>query len=800
VLAVGLEFATVSASAAEPPVGPDAVRRVLASRCLRCHGGVRERADLNLGSNEGIRRGGASGHPIVVPGDPAASELWKRIVSADPDERMPPEGDPIPEAERELLRRWIEQGGELTQPWAFVAPVEPDLPPGGDAWPRRDLDRFVWKRLAEAGLEPAAEADRATLCRRLHLDLIGLPPTAERLAAFLADGRPDAHERLVDELLASSRFGERWARGWLDLARFADTQGYEKDGRRTIWAWRDWIIGALDRDLPYDEIVVRCLAGDLLPDATDDDRIATAFHRNTLTNTEGGTDNEEFRMAAVFDRVATTWQGFLGTTFQCVQCHGHPYEPIRHDEYFRFLAFLDQTEDADRDDEQPVLETRPPFWRERLLEAEASLRAAGLDEAALAAWCEARMAEGEAAAIPGEAKAALAKPPADRDATDRAWIALASRADDAEVAREFAILSRTSVPVMRDLPADRRRVTRFLERGSLASPTFEVTPDVPAALPPFPAEAARDRLGLARWIVSPDNPLFDRVAVNRAWETLFGRGLVETSEDFGSQGTPPDDRELLDHLAVRFRELGRSWKSLLREIVTSATYRQSAVASVEARRVDPENRRHSRAPRFRLEAESIRDATLFAAGLLSERKFGPSVMPPQPEGVWAVVYSGDSWQEAIGPDRYRRAIYTFWRRSSPYPSLVAFDATSRETCAVRRGRSNTPLAALVTLNDPAFVEAARALAARAAEAGTDPESILEAMFLRTVARPPRADEAATLHSLFEAERRRFADDPEATRSWLGAPADAIETATAERAAWTSVAQAILNLDEFLSRG
>ncbi len=734
-----------------PPVDPDAVRRVLASRCLRCHGGVRERAGLNLGTNEGIRAGGESGHPTVVPGDPAASELWKRVVSDDPDGRMPSDGDPLPAAEVELLRRWIEQGGTLAPPWSFMPPAEPELPAIVDErWPRRDLDRFVAAGLARAGLAPAPEAYRETLCRRLHLDLIGLPPTRERLEEFRRDERPDAYERLVDELLASPRFGERWARGWLDLARYADTQGYEKDGRRTIWAWRDWIIGALDRDLPYDEIVVRCLAGDLLPDATDDDRIATAFHRNTLVNTEGGTDDEEFRMAAVFDRVATTWQGFLGTTFQCVQCHGHPYEPISHEEYFRFLAFLNQTEDADRDDEQPVLASRPPFWRERQREAEA-----------------------RAAASPG---------------------------DDPEIAREFAILAETTVPVMRELPADRRRVTRFLERGSLSSPTFAVEPGTPAALPPFPDDAPRDRLGLARWIVDPGNPLFDRVAVNRAWETLFGRGLVETAEDLGSQGSPPDDRALLDHLARRFRELGRSWKLLLREIVTSATYRQSSVARGEALGRDPDNRLHSRAPRFRLEAEAVRDATLFAAGLLSERKFGPSVMPPQPEGVWAVVYSGDSWQVSPGPDRYRRAIYTFWRRSSPYPSLVAFDATSRETCTVRRGRSNTPLAALVTLNDPAFVEAARALADRAMASGTGPDAMIEAMFLGTVSRSPRPGETATLTSLFDAERERFAADPAAARAWLALPAAEIDAATVDRAAWASVAHAILNLDEFLSRG
>jgi hypothetical protein len=707
------------------------IRPVLAGTCLRCHGGVRELGDLHLGDlhlGEASRAlaPAKSGRRAIVPGDPKASELLRRIADGGPD-RMPPDGEPLTPAQVEAFRRWIRAGAPVTPLWSHrpidsgtLVGEEPAESPS--SWPRRELDRLVLAGLRRAGLAPAPDAERSTLLRRASLDIIGLPPTVAELDAFLGDSAPDAYERMIDRLLASPHFGERWARPWLDLARYADTQGYEKDERRTIWAYRDWVITALNADMPYDRFLTLQMAGDLLPDASDDDRLATAFHRNTLTNTEGGTDDEEFRMAAVFDRVTVTTNALMGITLQCAQCHGHPYDAYSQEEYYRFVAFFNQTEDADRGDETPILTLRSPGYRERSEET-------------------------------------------------------------------------TTVPVLRELPADRQRITHFLDRGSLRSPKHAVTPGTPAVLPPMPEGAPANRLGLAAWMTAPEHPLTDRVAVNRVWETLFGRGIVETVEDFGTQGSRPDDAALLDHLVLRFRAEGRSLKALIREIATSATYRQSAIASDAARRVDPDNRLWSRAPRYRLEAEAVRDSALAVSGLLSRRLYGPSVMPPQPAGIWAVVYSGDQWTESVGEDRYRRAIYTFWRRSSPYPSLIAFDAPSREVCSPRRGRSNSPLAALVTMNDPAFVEAARALAttALAAAEGDDSPTIAGRLLRMALLRDPLAAETERLVALVAEEEARFIADPESANRLVGA-------ADPRLAAWTVVASVILNLDEFLSRG
>jgi hypothetical protein len=592
-----------------------------------------------------------------------------------------------------------------------------------EAWIARPLDRLVLAGLESAGLAPAPEADRATLARRVALDLTGLPPDDALREAFLTDRSPGAYGRFVDALLASPAYGERFARVWMDLGRYADTQGYEKDNRRDIWAWRDWVIDALNADMPYDRFAVRMLAGDMLVDegtgvASEADRLATAFHRNTLTNTEGGTDNEEFRMAAVFDRVSTTWQSFLGVTFQCAQCHGHPYDPFSHREYFGFLAYLNQTEDADRDDDHPRLEV------------------------------------------------------------ERAGV-------------------KTSAPILRELAQESRRKTHLLARGSLSSPQEEVSPAVPAALGAVAGAQPGDRLGMARWIASAENPLFARVAANRAWELLFGRGIVETSEDFGVMGSGAGNQPLLDHLAGVLVARGFSTKALLREIVLSATYRQSSVVTAEALERDPDNRLWSRAPRVRLEAEQIRDTALAVSGLLSRKIGGPPVMPPQPDGVWQVVYSGDAWKTSEGEDRYRRAIYTFLRRSSPYPSFIAFDATSRETCTVRRVRTNTPLAALVMLNDPVYLEAAQALAV-SARAHSDDAVAVRAMLERALGRAAYDDEVARLAALVASERARYAGCDDVARTPAGRAAEG-SVDLARDAALVAAANVILNLDEFLTR-
>jgi mono/diheme cytochrome c family protein len=712
------------ASEAAPVDFAKDVLPILAAQCFRCHGGVREMAGLNLSDYARVTEPLKSGRTAVVAGEPAESELLRRVASSDANKRMPPEGTPLSPDEIRVVERWIAQGAPWGTHWAFLPrsePAEPEV--GRTAWIARPLDRFVLARLESAGLAPAPEADRATLARRAALDLTGLPAPDALRDAFLADDRPDAYERFVDALLASPAYGERFARVWMDLGRYADTQGYEKDNRRDIWAWRDWVIDALNADVPYDRFAVRILAGDMLVEdgksvASEADRLATAFHRNTLTNTEGGTDNEEFRMAAVFDRVSTTWQSFLGVTFQCAQCHGHPYDPFSHREYFGFLAYLNQTEDADRDDDHPRLEV------------------------------------------------------------ERAGV-------------------KTSAPILREFAAESRRKTHLLARGSLSSPQEEVSPAVPAALGAVAEAQPGDRLGMARWIANAGNPLFARVAANRAWELMFGRGIVETSEDFGVMGSGASDQALLDHLAGVLVARGFSTKALLKEIVLSATYRQSSVVTAEALARDPDNRLWSRAPRVRLEAEQIRDTALAVSGLLSRKIGGPPVMPPQPDGVWQVVYSGDAWKTSEGEDRYRRAIYTFLRRSSPYPSFIAFDATSRETCTVRRVRTNTPLAALVMLNVPVYLEAAQALAV-SARAHSDDAVAVRAMLERALGRAAFDDEVVRLAALVASERARYAGRDDLARTLAGRAAEG-SVDLARDAALVAAANVILNLDEFLTR-
>jgi hypothetical protein len=532
--------------------------------------------------------------------------------------------------------------------WAYRKPELPARPEVRDqAWPRGELDYLVLAPMEAAGLSPSAEAEAATLLRRVSLDLTGLPPQPGEVRAFVADHGEGAYQATVDRLLASPRFGERWASVWLDLARYADTQGYEKDNLRTTWAYRDWVIKAFNDDLPFDRFTIEQLAGDLLPAPTVDQLIATAFHRNTMTNTEGGTDDEEFRVKAVIDRVNTTATVWLGLSVACAQCHDHPNEPMPQRDYYGLMAFFNNTADADKNDDAPVLSVVPLAERAR--------------------------------ASNGEAQA------------------------------------ETLVPIMRELAGPERRVTRRFHRGNWLDPREDAAPATPTLLHPFPEDAPRDRLGLAQWLVSPENPLTARVTVNRIWAQRFGTGIVETEEDFGSTGSRPSNQALLDYLAVRFqRDLHWSMKKLLREIVLSATYRQSSACSEERRARDPRNRLLARGARFRLPAEMIRDQALAAAGLLSEKMYGRSVMPPQPEGVWSVVYNAQRWVTSRGEDRYRRALYTFTRRTSPYPSAALFDAPPRESCTPRRVRTNTPSAALVTLNDAVFVEAAAALGKRMA--------------------------------------------------------------------------------------
>jgi hypothetical protein len=1140
-------LAALATAADDGPV--DEARRaqaILARRCWACHGfdEASRKAGLRLDRREGATSRLRSGAVAVVPGDPEASDLIFRVTEEDPTVRMPPPeaGPPLEPEEVAALTRWIASGAPYAEHWAFVPPVKVEPPAVSDLeWAGHPIDRFVRARLDAAGLTPNPMADRGTLIRRLSLDLRGLPPEPGEIAVFLADDRPDAYERLVDRYLADPAYGERWARLWLDLARYADSAGYGSDPLRpNMWRYRDWVIDALNANLPYDAFVIDQIAGDLRPEATLEQRMATAFHRNTMTNTEGGTDDEEFRVAAVKDRVDTTGQVFLGLTIGCAKCHSHKYDPISNEEYYRLFAIFNQTADHDQPDERPVMaaptplqraerarveaqiaelrtrldestpelaaaqvaweaelgepvawrvlvperweseagtgfridaegrieatgepaaqdvytlttplpsgswravriETLPdqalpaggagragdgnfvvsrvgvevepeavagvpvartvrlilpgaermlsvaevevecggrnvalggeasqsstayggearraidgntnghyfearstthteveadPWWQVRLPEAVAvdriviwnrtdgglEERLAGarvelIDEAGAVVW-SAELAEvprpslvvspsgrrpirfARAVADYSQdrfaAEAVLRKSPSqeggwavgprvtephelillagdpvvvttpsrlivrvyqkykeagytlgrfrisvteDERVAKRAGLPLdvlsivdTPETERTEAARErlaayyrsvapllqpirdqIAALEKSlppdpTLPVMEELPPEKRRVTRLLKKGNFLDPGPEVEPGVPAALGGLPEAAPANRLGLALWLVDDRNPLTARVAANRTWAQLFGAGLVETEEDFGTQGDRPSHPELLDWLAVRLRESGWDMKGLVRLIVTSRTYRQSSRVRPEHQERDPRNRLLGRAPRLRLEAEQVRDQALALAGLLSRKIGGPSVFPPQPEGLWQAAFNGErTWATSPGSERHRRGLYTFWRRTVPYPSMAAFDAPSREICSVRRMRSNTPLQAFVTLNDPVYVEAAQALGRRiVAEGGKTLEERIRYGLRLCLAREPATAQVEALGRLYETERAHYQQEPAAAHALATDPIGPLPAGAdpAEMAAWTSVANVLLNLDGVLTR-
>ena len=749
------------------------VRPVL-SKCLPCHGPddqTRE-AGLRLDLRDDAvreRKGRTATLRAIAPGAPEKSEAMRRVLSDDPAEKMPPPkaGRPLSPQEIATLNHWIAEGAPYTGHWAFAPVVRPAPPPVRHAEGATGaIDAFVLARLENTSLAPSPTADRWTLARRVALDLTGLPLSLEETETFAEDPTPDAYTRLVDRLLASPRYGERWARVWLDLARYADSAGYGSDPlRMNIWPWRDWVINAYNENMPYDRFTLDQMAGDLLPNATQAQIIATALHRNTMTNTEGGTDDEEFRVAAVKDRIGTTVQTWMGLTMGCAQCHTHKYDPITQAEYYSFYALFNQTEDNDRPDEEPKL----PFPT-----AAEETEAARLD-------AEIKAMEAGLGTAPTDAlKEALKKKKAER-----------------------AAVKPVAVPILRERPADKRRTTRILVKGNFLSPGDEVQPGTPAAFHPLPDGAPKDRLGVARWLTSTANPLTARVAVNRLWAQLFGIGLVETEEDFGTQGQPPSHPELLDWLAAEFMEAGWDQKALLRTIVLSRTYQQSAKASTEGLEKDPRNRLLSRASRRRLDAEAVRDQALALSGLLSPKIGGPSVYPPQPDGLWRAAFNGErTWATSKGEDRYRRGLYTFWRRTVPYPSMATFDAPSRENCTLRRMPTNTPLQAFVTLNDPAYVEMAQALARRVIrEGGGTPAERARWALRLALGRPLHEREETALPSLFERARDELSQKPEDAAKLAGDTLGVLPVGSppAEIAAWTVVANVILNLDGVLTR-
>ncbi|MEO5823519.1 MAG: PSD1 and planctomycete cytochrome C domain-containing protein [Vicinamibacteraceae bacterium] len=1023
------EHASPAQAAAPPPAAVDFTRDVqplLERHCYECHGTKKARGRLRLHAPDHIAKGGQTG-PAFVAGDAEQSLLMRRVLGLDGEDRMPLDADPLSEGELATLRAWIAGGAvmpaapaqttataEVVEHWAYVKPVRPPLPSvSKQTWIRTPVDRFVLARLDREQLAPSAEADKATLLRRVTLDLTGLPPTLDEIQAFAADTTPGAYERVVDRLLASPHYGERWARPWLDLARYADTNGYEKDRRREMWKYRDWVIDALNDDLPFDRFTVEQIAGDMLPEATEAQRIASGFHRNAMSNEEGGVDPDESMYEVLVDRVNTTATVWLGTTLACAQCHNHKYDPFSQKDYFRLLAFFanpayetQSSGDGTRYYEakldlasaeqisnrkavqaeikrlETVLaETTPELagqqraWEAAIRGAEGgwtvlqprdatatngvrlspqpdgsilasgpnadlttytatfdtktegltALRLEAMPDASLPRGGPGRDAyghfrvtglsvsiaplaggdgalqtplaietirvddaassfepmdllggAGRAAAgkrrawginalkektrlprhavlqatapfgFPGGTRvtlriaqedgsigqgigrfrvAATSAPdpligatlpaalrprvlqasgqrstddPEDLASHFRQTTSLLQPTRDAlKAARKALIdLQIPSTLVMQDRPNFERPSYELRERGAFTSRGERTYARTPLALPAMKDSLPANRLGLARWLVDRDNPLVARVHVNRLWEQLFGRGLVETSEDFGTQGQPPSHPELLDWLAVELIDRGWSQKTLLRTMVTSATYRQASAVSPALVERDPYNRLFARGPRFRLEAEMIRDGALAAGGLLSDKMHGPSVFPSQPDGIWNMPYNEDRWVESDGEDRHRRSLYTFLRRTSPYPMQMTFDATSREYCAARRVRTNTPLQALTLLNDRASFEAARALAARVASV-PDGAGRASQAFRLVVARDPKPAELARLLAYVDAERAQLAKRPD--RAKQIAPSPAAGQSAADAAAWTLAANVLLNLDETVTK-
>ena len=784
VLAWLLTSGSLSASEAPPPDFSTQIRPILSSYCFACHGPdeAKRKGGLRLDTHAGAIARTEDGEAAVVPGDVAASMLLARLTTSDKNERMPPKARPGPSAaEQALLRKWIVAGAPYAEHWAFVAPQRPGNPAVKDAaWARSDLDRHVLASLEAQGRKPQAEASRETLIRRVSLDLTGIQPTLVEIDAFVADHAADAYERVVDRLLASPRYGERLATPWLDAARYADSHGFQQDDERSMWRWRDWVIEAYNADMPFDRFTLLQTAGDLLPDASPETILATGFHRNHRISAEGGIDAEEFRMESVFDRAETTATVWLGLTMNCARCHDHKYDPILQKDFYRFAAYFDSIEESGiRGAERgaaPILRLPSPADAERTKALAAAVTAAENELATL-----------KSATPPTEA-AALAAAESTLAAAKKARDAFASEVPEVMVLKEAA----------------KPRETYMLERGQYGHRGARVEAGTPGFLPPLPADAPANRLALARWLVDPANPLTARVQVNRFWEMLFGTGLVATLENFGGQAEPPSNAALLDWLAVEFRDQGWSTKRLLRTIVTSATYRQSAAAPAELIARDPANRLLARGPRFRLTPEMIRDQALAASGLLVERLGGPATRPYQPASSWdGGEGSGNlnHYTPATDDGLWRRGVYVIWKRTQPPPSMVAFDAPSREFCSVRRLRTNTPLQALAMFNDVTTTVAARMLAVRIMGEAATPDERLALAMRYVAARRPDANELGILTAGLKRRLDRYANDPTAAKAVLavGIPAPPTTFPPAELAAYAQTCALILNLDETLTR-
>ncbi|MDW7994738.1 MAG: PSD1 and planctomycete cytochrome C domain-containing protein [Gemmatales bacterium] len=797
------------------------IQPILSKHCIACHGPRKAQGGLRLDHPDLAFRGGNSG-PVIVPGKSRESRLVRVVDGSDPELKMPEGGRPLSAEEIAKLRTWIDQGASWPKPesgpvalrsdhWAYQPIRRPPVPlVKNSAWVRNPIDAFVLARLEQEGIQPAPEADKLTLLRRVSLDLTGLPPTLDEIEAYLGDTRPDAYERAVERLLNSPHYGERWARHWLDLARYADTDGYEKDlGRPWAWRWRNWVIAALNEDKPFDQFVIEQLAGDLLPNATIEQKVATGFHRNTLTNREGGVDQEQFRVEAVVDRVNTTFAVFFGTTMNCCQCHDHKYDPFTQREFYQLFAFFNSDDEVDipaplPGEEEVVLPkiTEHERQRQQLVQAIEKRRQELREQ--LPNW-EAKLTESERAKLPAPVQAVLNIPAASRKPDQLKVLldhlahsdAMLSELNRKLQAHDRAKPTLTHAQTLRLGPL---RKTHVLIRGDFLRPGAEVQPGTPAVLHPFrPRHNPPNRLDLAEWIVDPANPLTPRVTVNWIWQRYFGRGIVATVNDFGTQGEKPSHPELLDWLASEFVRQGWSLKKLHRLIVTSATYRQSSAYRPELEQRDPYNTLLARQNRLRLEAEVIRDNALAVSGLLVRRIGGPSVRPPQPPGISELTYAGSArWIESTGPDRYRRGLYIWFQRTSPYPTLVMFDAPDSNTCCMKRERSNTPLQSLTLLNDVVFVECAQALGKRLAESPGDLRQRIRLAFRTALTREPTVAELSRLELLWHELHTEAQHNVKQAEGLLGSYMPE-RVPIPEAVAWVGLARVLLNLDEFITR-
>lgn len=813
------------------------IRPILSENCFYCHGqdAAKRQADLRLDDREQAATAGA-----IVPGKASDSSMMHRILTGDPEQLMPPpkSNRHLSDEQKKILERWINEGATYSNHWSFVVPVRPEPPAvRAENWVRNPIDRFVLAKLESESLAPSPEADRATLIKRLYIDLIGLPPAPADVDKFISDPDPAAYEKLVDSLLENKHYGERMALGWLDAARYADSNGFQQDGDTWQWMWRDWVVRAINENLPFDQFTIWQLAGDLLPNATTDQKIASGFNRNHLLNGEGGAIAEEQRFVVLFDRIDTTATTWLGLTMACAQCHDHKYDPMTQKDYYSLLDAFNRVPESGVPEyissrirvASPYIELPTEENKAKIAEYDARIatlerEAAPLLDAAFHGWQNGLFADGKPAegnGLPDGLANLLKKPEGERTDEERKQV-------DADLRKHFEEKVRTTlnekIPVLGQLVTvrqqvasyradyiprvmvmsdDRPRESHILSRGEYLKPTEKVTFNTPEFLPPLPADAPRNRLGLARWLVSPEHPLTSRVQVNRMWQHFFGIGIVKTAEDFGVQSEYPAHKSLLDWMAVEFRDGGWNMKALNRLILTSATYRQSSQLTPELRARDIENRLYARASRFRMPSLVLRDWSLSAAQLLDDRIAGAPVYPYQPDGIWeslAITKERDfTYPASSGNDLYRRSLYTFWRRTVGPANM--FDVSNRQTCRVRQAMTSTPLHALTTLNDPTWVEAARVLAEHSLKQSNTLDEQLSYAFRNVLGRKPRDKEIGLLKNAMQKQQAYYSANPDAARSFLEVGSRARDQAldAVTHASLTAVCLAVLNLDEALSR-